>query len=194
MYTNKAYDLGLLVGRFQHIHVGHESLIETGLKLCDRMLILVGSSQETGTLRNPFDISTRMAAIHEIYGDKVTTYAMPDLSNENDINSDWGKYVLQFVERFAYKPPDIMIYGNDEARSKWFDPEDIKNTLEVIVPRSKLPISATKLREMMVCDNRKEWMQWVNPKLHKMYDTLRAELLATKPYRDMFANLIQNNM
>lgn len=41
----KPYDLCLLVGRFQHFHKGYESLVENGLKFCDRILILVGSSQ-----------------------------------------------------------------------------------------------------------------------------------------------------
>lgn len=39
---SKAYDCGMICGRFQTFHIGHESLVETGLKLCDRVLILVG--------------------------------------------------------------------------------------------------------------------------------------------------------
>ena len=35
--TNKPYDTGLLVGRFQTFHKGHQCLVETGLTLCDRM-------------------------------------------------------------------------------------------------------------------------------------------------------------
>lgn len=42
----KPYDVGLICGRFQTFHKGHESLVETGLKLCDRVLILIGSAQE----------------------------------------------------------------------------------------------------------------------------------------------------
>ena len=76
----------------------------------------------------------------------------------------------------------------------WFSPEDIKDTLEIIVPRSKLPISATMVREMIVKDDRKEWMKWVNPKLHKMYDQLRAELLGTKPYTEMYQKLLNKNV
>lgn len=45
----KPYDTCLICGRFQTFHIGHESLVETGLKLCDRVLILVGSAQECGT-------------------------------------------------------------------------------------------------------------------------------------------------
>lgn len=186
------YDTGLIVGRFQTFHKGHQSLVETGLKLCDRVLILVGSSQESGTERNPFDIITRMNVISSIYFDKerIQIHALPDLTNENDITADWGRYVLKNVDRYIYKAPELMIYGNDEARSRWFDTEDIKNTAEFIMPRSRIPISATMLRDMMVKDERREWMKWVDPKMHKIYDNLRAELMSIDFYKNRFKELV----
>ena len=54
---NKPYDVGFICGRFQTFHKGHEKLVETGLMLCDRLLIFIGSSQEDGTERNPFNIT-----------------------------------------------------------------------------------------------------------------------------------------
>ena len=56
--NNLIYDTGLIIGHFQTFHKGHQSLVDTGLQLCDRLLILVGSAQESGTERNPFDINT----------------------------------------------------------------------------------------------------------------------------------------
>lgn len=188
----KAYDCGFLCGRFQTFHIGHESLVETGLKLCDRMLILVGSAQESGTERNPFNIMTRINVIKEVFDDdkRIMIYALSDLTNENDITPDWGRYVLQNVDRYIFKAPELMIYGNDEARSRWFDPEDIKDTTEIIIPRSRLPISATQLREMMVRDDRRQWMKYVNPRLHKMYDALRAELMSVPYYQELAKKLV----
>ena len=78
-----------------------------------------------------------------------------------------------------------MIYGNDESRSGWFAKEDLKNTTELILNRNELPISATLLRKLMVEDRRKEWMELVNPKLHKMYDELRNELMTVDFYKKM---------
>lgn len=181
------YDSGLIVGRFQTFHKGHQSLVETGLNLCDRLIILVGSAQESGTERNPFNISTRISIIRSVYPEteRIQIYALADLTTENDITPDWGRYVLNDVDRYLFKAPELMIYGNDEARSRWFDPEDIKNTAEFIMPRSRLPISATKLREMMVNDERRAWMKWVDPKLHKMYDRLRSELMSVEFYKQM---------
>lgn len=184
----KPYDCGLICGRFQTFHIGHESLVETGLKLCDRVLILVGSSQESGTERNPYDVATRMDMLRAIYGndsDVIMMHGLADLTDENDIRPEWGRYLLDAVDRYLYKAPELMIYGNDESRSRWFDPEDIRDTSEFIVNRGRIPISATMVREAMVFDRRKEWMSMVNPKLHKMYNRLREELMSVPFYQDM---------
>ena len=183
----KPYDVGLICGRFQTFHKGHEKLIETGLMLCDRLLILIGSSQECGTERNPLNINTRTKMLRAVYGDNpnIMIYGLPDLTNENDIRPEWGRYLLDNVDRYIYKNPEIMIYGNDESRSNWFAKEDLKNTTELIINRNDLPISATALRQYMVEDNRKAWMALVNPKLHKMYDEIRAELMTVDFYQKL---------
>ena len=191
----KPYDCGLICGRFQTFHIGHESLVETGLKLCDRVLILVGSSQESGTERNPYDVATRMDMLRAIYGndsDVIMMHGLADLTDENDIRPEWGRYLLDAVDRYLYKTPELMIYGNDESRSRWFDPEDIRDTSEFIVNRGRIPISATMVREAMVFDRRKEWMSMVNPKLHKMYNRLREELMGVSFYQDMLRKGEQN--
>lgn len=180
----KPYDVGVICGRFQTFHIGHESLVNTALKLCDRVLILVGSSQECGTERNPLNIDTRIRMLRTIYGDddSIIIKGLADLTNENDIRPEWGKYLLDNIDRYIYKTPELMIYGNDESRSRWFDPDDIKDVTEIIVSRGKIPISATQVRALMVVDNRREWQKWVNPKLHKMYDEIRRELMSVPFY------------
>ena len=101
----KPYDIGFVIGRFQLPHIGHESLFTTGRNLCDRLLIFVGSSQEYGTERNPFNIATRLKMLHEIYGyDKdIMIYALSDMTDENDIRPEWGRYLLENVDRYIYK-------------------------------------------------------------------------------------------
>ena len=180
----KPYDTGLICGRFHTFHKGHEKLINTGMLLCDRLLILIGSSQECGTERNPFNITTREKMLREIYGDNpnIMLYGLADMTNENDICPEWGRYLLDNVDRYIYKNPELMIYGNDESRSQWFDKKDLANTTELIINRAELPISATLVRQYMIDDERKKWMECVNPKLHKMYDELRRELLTVPFY------------
>lgn len=196
----RPYDTGLIMGRFQTFHKGHQRLIKTGLMLCDRLLILVGSSQECGTKRNPLNIRTRIDMIRTVYPtrnyptDRIMLYALSDMTDENDIRPEWGRYLLSNVDRYIYKAPELMIYGNDEARSRWFDTDDIKDTSEFIVNRGSLPISATMLRELMVRNDRREWMKWVDPRLHKMYDVLRDELMTVPFYQDMERRLFAQTL
>jgi len=195
----KPYDTGFICGRFQTFHKGHQKLIETGLMLCDRLLIFVGSAQESGTERNPLNISTRIKMIKSIYDDpnRVMVFGLADMTNENDICPEWGKYLLQNVDRYIYKAPEIMIYGNDASRSGWFDTEDIKHTSELIVNRHELPISATMVRSLMALNIRREWMKYVDQKLHKMYDELRNEMMQVQFYKEqqacMMRMLLNNN-
>ena len=132
--------------------------------------------------------------IREIYGkdnQNLLVKELNDLTNENDITYDWGKYVLDNVKRHIRKEPSLMVYGNDEFRSKWFSPEDIVNTAELVIPRSRIPISATKLRMALVKDDFDYWKSFVDDKTHKMYDRLRAELLATEPYKELYQKLLR---
>ena len=188
----KEHDVGLICGRFQTFHLGHERLVNVGLKLCDRVVIMIGYSQESGTERNPFNVTTREKMIRTVCGndERLLIYGIPDLTNENDIRPEWGRYLLDHVDQHVFKAPELMIYGNDEARSKWFDPKDIINTSEYIINRGKLNISATMVREAMMLDDRRKWMEMVNPRLHKMYDELRRELMNIPFYKDQLQNLL----
>ena len=43
-YNEGIFKCGLIVGRFQHIHIGHQKLIDAGLKLTDRLLVFIGNA------------------------------------------------------------------------------------------------------------------------------------------------------
>ena len=50
---------GLYVGRFQPFHNGHKSVVKEALKHCDRLIIAIGSAQESRTKKNPFTFEER---------------------------------------------------------------------------------------------------------------------------------------
>lgn len=181
-----AFDSAVIVGRFNSFHNGHDSLVKLALTLADRVVIFVGSSQESGTERNPFTVETRMACIRAIWNnDRVDIRTLPDLTNEHDLTPEWGIHVIKHFKQVLFKVPELMIYGNDEARSLWFDPKDISNVTEVIVNRNKLPISGTMMRELLLADEVEAWMEHTPPRMHKLYPRLRAELLTVPYYRNI---------
>lgn len=186
----KSFKFGYIIGRFNHIHIGHERMINYGLEVCQDLLVLVGSSQEKETLRNPFDVMFRIDAIRKIYGDRIKVGYISDLTHEDDINYEWGRHVLDTVAHWARvygieSPPDVTIYGNDENRVGWYDPNDIDKLAQLIVPRANIKISATDLRKMLIEDRRKEWSEFVNPAIHHMYGEFRYALQQIPAYKEL---------
>ena len=55
------YDTGVIIGGFQPLHIGHENLINTGLKLCNKLCIYIGERKNTE--ENLFSFNTRRELI-----------------------------------------------------------------------------------------------------------------------------------
>lgn len=181
----KEFELCLILGRYNHFHNGHKMIIDIARKLSKKTLILIGSSQEFGTVRNPYKVELRRKLIEEIYGkeEDIIISSLKDLTNENDISYEWGEYLLTETTKITGIKPDLMIYGKDESRKGWFREENVKDITEVVVSRDKLKISATKLREELVENNFENWSEFVPEDLHKYYSELREELLKIKEYQ-----------
>lgn len=183
----KTFETSLILGRFNHIHNGHKMLIDMSRKISKKTLILIGSSNKSGTLRNPYNVKLRKEIIEKIYGNEedIIIAELADLTNENDITFEWGRYLLNNAEKIIGQKPDLMIYGKDESRKGWFYEEDIKNISEIVVSRDKIQISATKLREYLVHGNFEEWSKFVPKEIHDEFDILREELLKVDEYKNM---------
>lgn len=190
---SKLFELGVVCGRFGHEHLGHTFLIDNCRILCKSTLVLVGSSQEAQTLRNPFSIDTRINIIKATYPNELEENFMVrginDLTNEYDISYSWGKYVKSEVIAHKNKFADLMVYGNDECRDNWFAPDDIATTAELIIPRNNFPISATLIRGLLLIDDKKTWKSYTHPNIHKFYDELRTELLEVPEYLEIYNKL-----
>jgi bifunctional NMN adenylyltransferase/nudix hydrolase len=188
----KPYELGMYMGRFGIWHNGHDRVARAALAMCDRLLIIVGSAQEKGTIRNPFDVQTRMEMIRECFPnkDQVIIKALEDFTSEDDVCPEWGEYLVKNAKAFGQKMPELMVYGNDESRSGWF--KTIHWT-ELIMSREEYPYSATKGREDLLRNRREEWNKNHHRRLHKFFDRLRGELLEAPPYSKALTKLIDSS-
>lgn len=187
---DKLYNLGVICGRFSHIHIGHENLIKHSLLLCNKTLILLGSAQEEKTLRNPFSFETRKEAIMQVYPDfekqGIIIKPLYDLTNEYDITHEWGAYLKNTIEEYCGTFADILITGDDKSRSKCFAKEDLEYTSNLIVARKIANISATKIRAMLVLDEFEEWKKYTPQNLHSMYSVLRNKLMEVPIYQKIY--------
>ena len=173
----KPFALGILVGRFQVVHAGHEQMIRTAMALCDRVGIFIGSSQESGTSKNPFPYELRRQLLTNLFGDGVEVYPLPDIGVGN--TAAWGDYVLENVQSRFGRLPDLLVSGKESRRLDWFDSVQGVRIAELYIPKT-IEISASKMREYLIADDRKAWESYVNPKNHALYPELRKLALASR--------------
>ena len=179
MQSGKPFSLGILVGRFQVVHAGHEQMIRTALSLCRRVGIFVGSSQESGTQKNPFPYALRKRMLEKLFGDRVGVYPLPDIGVGN--TAAWGDYVLQNVRARFGCLPDLLVSGKESRRLDWFDSVQGVRIAELYIPKT-IAISASQMRIFLIEDDRVRWERYVSPENHAMYPVLREMALASRDH------------
>ncbi len=173
----KPYKLGIIVGRFQTFHTGHEDMISTAIKLCDKVGVFVGSAQESGTMKNPFTYTARERILKKVFGDKIDVFPLDDIGVGN--NSKWGDYVLKNVyDRYSQKP-DLLVSGKEGRRIDWFDSIGGLSVSELYVPK-KIYISATKMREHLINDDFESWKSYTSEVLWDDYEEFRSTVINCK--------------
>jgi len=110
------YKVALFVGRFQPFHNGHLYSLEKCLELADKVIIAVGSSQESGTENNPWSYETRKRMIEGVLreptlrGQSSQVVAIPDVFNDQK----WGDLILGILSKLGYKPDEVVGVGNND--------------------------------------------------------------------------------
>ena len=173
----KAYNLGIIVGRFQTFHNGHRMMIDKAVELCERVAVFIGSSQESGTNKNPFTYETREGILRKLYGDGIEIYPLPDIGVGN--TSKWGEYVLANVVERLGETPDLLISGKEEKRISWFDGVNGLSIAELYIPKT-IDISASRMREMFAEDDFETWKTYCDERLWDDFPELRRMVLAAR--------------
>ena len=174
---NKPFRLGILVGRFQTLHLGHVDMINKAVSVCGKVGVFVGSSQESGNNKNPFTYEKRAELLKTVFGDRIEVCPLPDIYVGN--NSKWGEYVLKSVyERFGTYP-DLFVTGRESRRVDWFDSEAGMNVAELYIPKT-VDISASEMRSFLISGNEGEWKAYTHPLLWDRYEELRRIVIASK--------------
>ena len=174
---SKPYQLGITLGRFQAFHRGHQYMIDKAVALCDSVGVFIGSSQESGTVKNPFSYETRERLLKKIYGDAIRVYPLPDIGVGN--NSKWGDYVIDNVVKQCGEKPDLLVSGKEARRIDWFDSVNSLTIAELYVPKI-IDISATQMREFFLAGDVDSWRAYADPALWDEFDTLRAIVQAAQ--------------
>lgn len=63
--------IGVYIGRFQPLHIGHVDVIEQALKTYDKLIVLIGSTNYGPTLRNPFSYEERLDQFKLVFVNQI---------------------------------------------------------------------------------------------------------------------------
>lgn len=116
----KKYDTLVLIGRFQPFHNAHLEIVKRATALCDRLIIVVGSSRQPRTYKNPFSFEERARMIRE-----ATMGLSLQISIEPNIDTiyndqAWAVRVQQIVAQHT-KPGDrVGIIGHKKDDSSFY--------------------------------------------------------------------------
>ena len=175
----KKYKTGLVLGRFQTFHKGHEYIINKALEVCSNVLIFIGSSDKYGTQENPFSYELRKKLIKKIYENEIkknqlVIFPLADLGAGNV--TEWGDYLFNEAEKLIGKV-DCIVYGKESKCQSWFS-EEIKTSVNFIpVSRDDIKINASILRKYMKENNFEKWKKFINEKNWDEFEKMREILI-----------------
>ena len=107
---------GLFVGRFQPVHNGHLEVIKRIIKNVDELVIVVGSSQYSHRLDNPFTAGERITMIRKALKEegiqlpRIWIIPVPDVHQH-------ALWVSQIV---GYTPKFDVVYANEPLTRRLF--------------------------------------------------------------------------
>jgi len=121
--------IGVYIGRFQPFHNGHAAVLRRALGKFDRVVVLLGSSQEKETLRNPFSWGERADMIGNTFPDEWSfTRSGPGrlfiapVEDCPDDNGIWVHRVTSFIgaHRALTGDDDVKLVGYDKDASSFY--------------------------------------------------------------------------
>lgn len=162
-YTN----IGLYVGRFQPLHIGHVQIIKEALKKENKLLIIIGSIGSVDKIKNPYNFEERknliLNCLTEDEKEKIIIKGLRDSTSEDRAIDKYWWYiqVKNMIDEDLQTPINLYLYGSkkDVATGEYLsllkDKCGIKDTKEIepirIIDSSgnSLIINATDIRNII---------------------------------------------
>ena len=109
--------LGILIGRFQPFHLGHDSLIQEALRQCDEVMLIVGSSHRARSIKNPWTFEERCNIIQDIYPNIPLHFAaIPDYFYDEKA---WFEAVHLAVDK-KFPNAHKILFGHSKDETSYY--------------------------------------------------------------------------
>jgi nicotinamide-nucleotide adenylyltransferase len=144
---------GVFVGRFQPFHKGHLKAVRDILAEVDELIIVVGSSQYSHRIGNPFTAGERITMIKQALEEEGISLSQCWIIPVPDVHV----HMVWVAQVVGYAPKFDVVYTNEPLTRRLF----LEKGFEVKpVPFHKREIySATEIRKRIL--NRENWEELV---------------------------------
>ena len=191
--------VGVFLSRMQPLHIGHLGIIKKALEENDKVIVIIGSKNKKGTIRNPLDVTLRRKILEdaleeefgENYKDRIIIKELPDWSMETDIDSnlEWGRYLYYNVVSVSEQKKFSMYFSDDRSIiENWFD-EELKKRINLrLFERQAMfqAVSSTKIRNAFLNNDKKYISASCPSSVLKRYEEIKKiiEEVYTNPMDD----------
>lgn len=160
----QALKIALFIGRFQPFHQGHLEVIKRISGQYSLIKIVIGSSQESHTKKNPFSTAERRAMIElTLEKHNISNYQIHEVPDIND-NNKWVAHTLKYTGKI-----DVVVTGNELVK-KLFEKE--KYGIAWINERY-FGIVAEEIRKRI--HEHSDWKQFVDPIVYELIKRFDGE-------------------
>lgn len=196
---SRKFDFLVFIGRFQPFHVGHLEVIKTALDQAHKVIVLVGSSNQPRTEKNPFTFDERKEMIYASLEDTqdqtlIKRVEVLPLQDHKYNDQKWAINVQSLVDSVVKKydnPGKIGLIGHTKDESSYYlkmFPQwgSVEHELNEM-------INATDLRRLLFEGKSLRFLQGVVPEgaMHEIakfasspaYDLIRSEYEMIKKYK-----------
>jgi len=163
----KQQKTGIFIGRFQPFHLGHLATVKYALEKVEHLYIVVGSSQKSHELRNPFTAGERILMIRntlnaeEVDPSRYLIIPVPDASG----HAVWTAYIDQVVPKYE------VVFTSDRLTLQLYK----EKCVPVIEPPllDRPTYSATEVRNRIIDGGK--WKPLVPSSVVKIIDPIIAK-------------------
>ena len=104
---------GVFVGRFQPLHSGHMIIINKALEECENLIVFVGSSKTSRTIKNPFTFEERKTMIENaVLQEQRNRLMVVPIRDYFYIENGWMKEMQRMVAAITNGSKAITLYGH----------------------------------------------------------------------------------
>jgi bifunctional NMN adenylyltransferase/nudix hydrolase len=186
------YDIILFIGRFQPFHIGHQQVIEHALQLANHVIVAVGSSNRSRSVKNPFTFDERKQMIMDCIWEKDRITVLP-LRDQMYSDADWitsvNALVYGTISDKALKSSKIAIIGHNKDSSSYYLRLFPQWTL-INRPMSTV-INATDVRELIFGNKSPRFLTGVLPESSFLAVDQLSKLPVMQDLKDEYQFLIK---